>query len=274
MISFIGAGKVGTSLGIYFRENGLNVGGYFSRSLHSAEKAAEVTSSKTYQELQSLVNENSIIWVTTPDDSTEQVAKQISNLDIKDGKTFVHSSGLLTSEIFNCLKEKGHQICSVHPLLAFSEIPIAVKMLKKTSFFLEGAEDDLAQIKQILDKTGNPYFTIDKKNKPAYHAAACVLSNYMVTLVNASNQIFELAGISDEKLSGATSVLLESVVENIHKQKPKDALTGPIKRGDIQTVKKHIEILEENLPELADLYKILGKETERMLGRPTSDFFE
>lgn len=268
-ITFIGAGKVGTSLGIYFKEAGLDVRGYFSKSSESAEKASLLTDSMAYTDLKCLINESEIIWITTPDDAIESIARQISLLEINGQITFVHASGLLTSDVLDCLKKKGHRVCSAHPLLSFSDLPKAVQALKRTCFFIEGDEDDLTEIKTIFEKTSNIHHTINKKDKPAYHAGAVVLSNYLVTLVHASNQLFQLAGINTSEIGNATNNLLESVLENLKNKTPKDALTGPIKRGDAETIKKHLEVLEQNLPELTELYKVMGKETMRMIDMPS-----
>lgn len=265
MQSFIGAGKVGTSLGIYFKENGLNIGGYFSRTAESAERASTLTHSTAYSNLECLVNNNQIIWITTPDDSIEKVAEQILELNIKGTKTFIHASGSLTSDALSCLGKKGHRICSAHPLLAFSDIAKAVSALKDTAFFIEGQTNALTEIKKILAETGNSYHIIDKKSKPAYHAAAAVLSNYLVSLVYASNQLFDVAGIDERTLGDASLVLVKSVLDNLQGKTPAEALTGPIKRGDAETVKKHLEVLEQNLPELTELYKVMGRETMRMI---------
>lgn len=264
-VSFIGAGKVGTSLGIYFKDNGLNIGGYFSRSMQSAEQASTLTHSTAYAGLENLVNDSQIIWITTPDDSIKTVAEQISELNIANKKTFIHASGSITSDTLNCLKEKGHRVCSAHPLLAFSDITKAVSALKDTAFFIEGQTNNLAEIKKILAKTGNNYHIIDKKNKPAYHAAAAILSNYLVTLVHASNQLFDLVGIDEKTLGDASLILVKSVLDNLQGKTPAEALTGPIKRGDAETVKKHLEVLEQNLPELTEFYKLMGRETMRMI---------
>ena len=264
MHAFIGAGKVGTSLGIYFKEKGIEIRGYFSTSMLSAKNAAALTHSTPYSSPEKLINESEIIWITTPDDLIETVAIQISQLPVQGRKTFIHTSGLLTSDTLSCLTEKGHRVGSVHPLLAFSDIPKAVQALNKTCFFIEGDEEDLIEVEEIFKKTGNSSLRIEKENKPAYHAGACVLSNYLVTLVHASNQLFELAGVWKDELAHATNVLIESVVENLHDKSPEEALTGPIKRGDIETVKKHLQVLELNLPELTELYKALAKETMKI----------
>ncbi len=266
MTSFIGAGKVGTSLGVFFKEKGINIVGYYSRTFENAKISASMTSSKAYQNLVDLVNESSIIWITTNDDAIESVADQIAELNISTQKTFIHASGLKTSDALISLKKQGHKICSVHPLLAFSEIEIAVSMLQNTTFFLEGEQDDLAEIKNLFEKKKLKFAEIKKEQKAAYHTGACMISNYLVTLVHASNQLFNLAGIPNDILSSATNTLIESALVNMKNKEPKEALTGPIKRGDSETVKKQMEIITNDLPELSELYKVLAKETMNMIG--------
>jgi predicted short-subunit dehydrogenase-like oxidoreductase (DUF2520 family) len=212
-----------------------------------------------------MVNESRFIWITTNDDAIESVANQIAELNIHEKKTFIHASGLKTSDVLISLKKQGHETCSVHPLLAFSTVEQAVKMLGNTTFFLEGEPDDLLGIKQVFEDKSLTFAEIKKEQKAAYHAGACMISNYLVTLVHASNQLFELAGISNHVLSPATNTLMASVLQNLEGKGPKEALTGPIKRGDVQTVKKHLEILAKELPRLTEVYKVLGKETMHMI---------
>ncbi len=265
MTSFIGAGNVGTSLGVFFKENGIAIRGYFSRTFKSAETAALLTSSRAYTRLEDMVNESRFIWITTNDDAIENVANQVAELNIHEKKTFIHASGLKTSDVLISLKKQGHATCSAHPLLAFNTVEQAVKMLGKTTFFLEGEQGDLLGIKQVFEDKNLTFAEIKKEQKAAYHAGACMISNYLVTLVHASNQIFELAGISNHVLRPAINTLIASVLQNLEGKGPKEALTGPIKRGDVQTVRNHLEILAEELPGLTEVYKVLGKETMHMI---------
>lgn len=264
--SFIGAGRVGTALGVYFREKGFKIQGYFSRTSESAGNASLLTDSQCYPNIEKLVADSQIIWITTPDDAIESVAMQLSNYDITEKKMFIHVSGLKTSDALDCLKKQGHRVCSAHPLLAFGNTRNAVKMLQNTTFFIEGDEPDLNVFQSVLSKIGNKFFKIDKRQKPIYHTGAVIISNYLVTLYDATDRIFDIADIEKTVIKEATNVLIESVLENLKTKSTKEALTGPIKRNDMETVKKHLEILEKELPELAELYKALGNATMNMIG--------
>ena len=263
-ISFIGAGKVATALGIYFKQKGIEVSGYISQSVSSAEKSAVITESKAFANLSELLEKSNVIWITTPDDKIESVAKQIASTPISnaDRKLIVHASGVHTANILASAKEVGYQTAAAHPLLAFSNSEEAAIMLHKTWF---AVEETTPVISSILRKCGNHTFEIEGDKKTLYHAAACMLSNYMVTLMDASQQMLAQTGLSKEDAASATMPLLESVVKNMQGKNSKDALTGPIKRGDASTVSMHINTLQEEMPKMVELYKMMGKMTMHMI---------
>lgn len=263
-ISFIGAGKVATALGIYLKQKGFEVSGYASQNAASAERAAIITKSKAFANLSELLENSNVIWITTPDDKIESVAKQIASTPISNvnEKLIVHASGVHTAKILSSAREKGYQTAAAHPLLAFSNSEDAAQMLNEAWF---AVEETSPIISNILHKCGNNKFNIEGNKKTLYHAAACVLSNYMVTLMDASQQMLAHTGLSKEDATSATMPLLESVVKNMQGKSSKDALTGPIKRGDATTVSMHISSLHEEMPEMVELYKMMGKLTMQMI---------
>ncbi len=264
-IGFVGAGKVGRSLGLYFKSLGLEVMGYYSRTRLSAENAANLTQTEVFETLDNLLNACSMIWITTNDDAIATVVEEIEELELNATKTFVHTSGLLNSELFDSLNIKGHNICSAHPLLAFSSEEIALQILPKCYFFIEGDEGGVKFVSALFNKIGIKFVNIDRTDKIAYHTGAVIVSNYLVTLSHLANQSFALAKIDDEDLRAAVNVLLKSALENLATQNPKDALTGPIKRADAQTVASHLTVLDKHLPDVAQFYRIMAIETMKMI---------
>lgn len=270
-IGFIGAGKVGCTFGRYLNDNGFAVKGYYSRSRDSAIRGAEGVEGKVYSTIQEILNECNIIFITTPDDTIQKVVSLISQENkIEEEQIFVHMSGALSSAILSPLKEKGAYIYSLHPLQAFSNIETAYKALSKTVFSIEGDEEKLNKIYGIIKKCGNECIKIKKEQKPLYHAAACVVSNYLVTLLDYGFRYFEVLGIDKEITIKALYPLIAGTVENVRQLGPSKALTGPIARGDANTIAKHIENLKHNSPELVQLYKILGLETMKLVQKEKS----
>ncbi|MDO5524312.1 MAG: DUF2520 domain-containing protein [Bacteroidia bacterium] len=266
-IAFIGAGHVSTALGLYFKNKGFEIQGYYSRNPKSAQKSAQLTGAHPYASPEKLINDSEMIWITTPDDQIENVVRHISNLPVpqKKDKLVVHASGVHSLSILNPLKEIGYQTACAHPLLAFSDAVSAQEKLNDVWFGIEESKEENPKLVDFFKKSGNKTVTIDSGKKIIYHAAACVLSNYLVTLLNASYQIFEKSGMPKDDIQKATRPLLQSVIDNLKNKNCKDALTGPIKRGDENTVRMHIESLSTFMPEMKELYTLMGEETRKML---------
>ena len=272
MISFIGAGKVGSALGLYFKQKGFKIGGYYSKTYEHAQSAARLTESKAFTNIGELMNSSTMIWITIPDDALTSVAKEISLLDIPPHvKAFVHTSGVHSAEVLQSIKDTGFPTYCAHPLMAFGETAESAQQLSETYFALDGAMDQVKQdddtyMTHFFEKLGNHTLYIEANKKELYHCAASVLSNYMVTLLNMAYEMFEASGMTKSEIKKATAPLLRSTLKNIAENDAmSDALTGAIKRGDRSTVEKHLAALEKYMPHKTTLYKELGKETMAML---------
>lgn len=267
MIAFVGAGKVGTALGLYFKAKGFEIQGYYSRNYEHAKQASIITGTKAYPDLEQLINDSRMIWITTSDDAIKDVTSQISELTFENNekKLFLHASGVYSTDILQPLKKHGYSIASAHPLLAFSDSKSTIKKLDDTWFTLEIDNNSENQLEDFFHKTGNPVLKIDGKQKILYHAACSMLSNYLVTLMDSSYNVFEKTGLEKEAIKKATLPLLESVIANSIEKEGKDALTGPIKRGDKNTVSLHLQQIQKEIPESFELYRTLGRETMKML---------
>lgn len=272
MISFIGAGKVGTALGVYFKEKGCNIGGYYNRTTEHAVKASDITKSKVYATIEELMSESSMVWITVSDDALPRLAQDIAQKKISSNvEAFVHTSGVHSSRVLQPIQEAGFATYGAHPLMAFSDITESIEQLRKTYFTLDSPNSKIETFKtQYLDhffkQIGNNTLYVDADKKELYHCAAAVLSNYMVTLLNLSYEMFAESGIKKSEIKQATLPLLNSTLANIEKHSVmSQALTGAIKRGDKTTIAKHLSILKETMPNKVELYKLLGKETMSMI---------
>ncbi|KAB3537704.1 DUF2520 domain-containing protein [Alkaliphilus pronyensis] len=264
-IGFIGGGKVGRSFGKYLVDNGFNVMGYYSRSYSSAVASANYTDSKPFEMLHQLIDTVGIIFVTTPDDALQSICNEISNTrKLRRDHLLVHMSGAHSSEVFNNAKKFGCSIYSLHPLQAFANIDVAVENLKNTVFSIEGDEENLDKLVNIMKLCGNQYFILDGKNKPLYHAAACVVSNYLVTLMDLSIKMLKAADINEIEGFKAMYPLIIGSLNNVKDFGTVEALTGPIARGDVNTIRKHLDVMKVKAPNEALFYKRLGEETTKL----------
>lgn len=257
-ISFIGAGKVGISLGIYLHNNHFNILGYYSRSFESAKKASHLTTSTAFKHIVETL-EADIIFITVNDDSIAEVANNIAQLGhTYENKLFIHMSGALSSSTLEILNNTTSHIASVHPLQAFTDIACSVAQLKQTVFSIEGNPKCIPTIKNLLDQCGNTYFILEEHQKPLYHASACVLSNYFVTLLAYGFSILNHIGLPENLAMEGFLPLIEATLNNVKDFGPAQALTGPISRGDFCTIQKHLESFTLNDFNDTELYKLMG----------------
>ena len=245
-IGIIGAGKVGCSLGRYFVEQGLGVSGYSSKTKESVETAATFTNTRAYDSLYQLVSENNLIFITTPDDCISEVWAQIVQYDYNEkNKIICHFSGSLSSDVFLNREKRGFYACSFHPMYAFSDKFTSYKQLNQVMFTAEGDKEALAELCPLLERLGNPVFVIKGKKKERYHAAASLISNMMIGLYQMGIDMLVDCGFSETEARSLVKPLVEGNIQHLLGTSPEQALTGPIERGDVETIKKHLAQLTD-----------------------------
>lgn len=268
-IGFIGAGKVGKALGLYFMDHGLPISGYCSRTLKSAREAAALTASRAFRTLETLAEQSDIVFITAPDQTLAAIDEEAAAMIRKDsGKTtipWIHVSGAHPSDCLAALKKAGCPVGSMHPLQSFGEPVSSAARLPHTWVTIEGTEQAIGALKTILDQTGGNYSRIEAEQKPLYHAGACVVSNYLVTLLESGIRYFEAAAMDRDTIIKAIAPLIDATLSNIREKGTLEALTGPIVRGDLNTVRVHLQTLETRLPSELGLYKTLALKTAAML---------
>ncbi|MCI9530793.1 MAG: DUF2520 domain-containing protein [Lachnospiraceae bacterium] len=257
-IGIIGAGKVGTTLGKYVALHGGNVSGYYSRTGQSAQEAAQFTGTKYFQSLGTLAEASDTLFITTTDGEIPKVWDCIAAKDVQ-GKVICHFSGSLSSDVFSNWEETGAFACSVHPIYAFSDKFTAYLNLKDAVFSVEGSREALDRMQGLFCLLPNPIVEIPTGQKAKYHAATSIASNFVVGMVSMAVGLLEEAGIPGQAAYGMLKPLVENNVASIFaepaaaaegkaaggRQKAyqgcQQALTGPIERGDLQTVQKHLQ---------------------------------
>ena len=243
-ISFIGAGKVGTSLGKYFQTKGIPVVGYYSKTLKSAQEAAQFTNSNYYSNLQQMISDSDVIFFTVPDDDIQTVWEE--NRKFISNKIIIHCSGLGSSKIFSEAEAYNCMAYSVHPLCAVGSKEHSYKHLSETMFTIEGDEKYISNINSFFTGLGNPTKIISWKDKTKYHAAASLASNHMTAIFYVAKQMLTQCGFDEAEAEHELFKLAEGNLVNIGKMGAVNSLTGPIERGDVETVRKHLQVLKDD----------------------------
>lgn len=252
---FIGAGKVGFSLGKYLRKNNIDISGYYSKSQHSSKEAAIFTNTRQYNNLEDLIKNSDAIFITTPDNQIADVWNEVKKLPIKE-KLICHCSGSISSKIFSNINNHGAYGYSIHPMFAISNKYNSYKDLSQAFITIEGHKKHIEYLKMLFLHLGNDVAIINNENKILYHAAAVTVSNLVLELINNGVNYLESCGFTKEISIKALYPLIEYNLRNIKERGLVDSLTGPIERGDLSTVINHLNVIPE---EDKELYRLLSK---------------
>ena len=243
-IGFIGAGKAGFTLGKYFTEHGVHVSGYFSRNQKSADEASLFTHTESYTQLAELAEASDALFLTVPDGQIESVWNSIKRYDLS-GKCICHCSGALSSAVFSEIDQMGAFGYSIHPLFAIHSKTESFRELSNSYFTIEGHEKYLKYWQETFESFGNHVKIIKSEQKVLYHAAAVFASNLVCGLFDEAVSIMEKCGFSPQDAAKAIGPLFLNNASSLVKNGAAGALTGPLERADVNTLRKHMEVLPE-----------------------------
>jgi len=258
--AIVGCGKVGTALAIFLTRAGYQSAGFTSKRLSSAKHVADMVLSDHFSDVPwDITRHADVVFITTPDSVIKDTCNTIAqNTGFADNAVVMHCSGALKSSLLSSAKTCGAWIGSMHPLQSFAAADHKTNPFQGISVSLEGEEPAVNIAKTIVADLGGTVVNILTEAKTLYHASAVVASNYLVTLLDLAIRLIEEAGINRQDAFNLLKPLIDGTLSNIEKVGVQKALTGPIARGDIKTVEKHIQEIGFKRPELLSLYKILA----------------
>lgn len=262
-IAIVGAGVLGTSLGILLRRANHEIVAVSSRTLKSARAAvAAIGGGAVVSDPGTAALGADVVFLAVPDRAIPVASIQVATGGaLRRGAVVTHLSGALPAGVLAGIHAAGGWQGSLHPLQSFADVETAVTTLPGSFVFLEGdteAVDVLRSLALSLDARPVP---MTSQGKALYHAAACVASNYLVTLADYATELMAKAGVPPDVALPALLPLLSGTVRNLSAVGLPEALTGPIARGDVGTVRGHLEALRRAPGDLVRLYVALGRKT-------------
>ncbi len=262
-IGIIGAGKVGTAIGVLLNRAGYTIAFIFDIDPARAEAAGRKMGGVAPEgDLAAGSRNADILFITTPDRLIGDVADDIAERGgIKMGHIVVHASGSLTSDVLRSVRAHGAAAASLHPLQTFADFDQAVENIPGSVFCLEGDEEALGELRKMIKVFEGVEISIPKQDKALYHAGAVVASNYLVTLLWSAVMLLETIGMDDATAVKALMPLVEGTLRNIKVLGVPAALTGPIARGDATTIEDHMKAMKAKRPDLLEFYRIMGRLT-------------
>ncbi len=258
-ITIIGAGTLATALAAALRRSRYRIEEVVTRDSRNSLRNARTLASHVGAQAASLKDAHfttSLTWICVPDDAIGDVALQIAMDRDWKGKTVLHSSGAIDSGVLGPLRRRGAQVGSAHPLMTF--VATSEPDLQGVPFALEGDAKALTLATAVVSSIGGKPFRIAPNLKPAYHAFGFFSSPAMVALIVAAQEVGKLAGFTQHHARELMEPIVRQTIKNCFQTNPQSAFSGPIKRGDVATIRKHLQVLQKNR-ELLDLYRSLGR---------------
>ena len=273
-LSIVGAGRVGQTLGRLGREVGYEIADIVCRSRRSATLATRFIGAGTPRAASSrTLQAASVIFITTPDDRISDAVRMIEENRQAIGRAVVlHTSGALASDALAALREARFAVGSCHPLQTFESPRRALTLIRQSRFCVEGDARAVRAARTYVRRVGARSFEIPTAMKPLYHAAAVMASGGVTALLSVSLEALRECGLNEMQARRVLLPLTAATVENVREVGPRRALTGPVRRGDIGTVRRNLEALAAGDERWLAIYGLLAAHSlsliESELDRP------
>jgi predicted short-subunit dehydrogenase-like oxidoreductase (DUF2520 family) len=257
VIGIVGAGAVGTALGVALSRAGWPIHAVASRDAGRRDRfRALVEGSRAFAEPTALVEEVELIIVAVPDDAVAGVA---TGLRMYSGQAMVHTSGVLDAAVLAPAMAAGTQIGSFHPLVAFADTERAVAALRGATIAIEGDDQLAGLLAEMAEAIGGTPVRLAAGAKAAYHAAAVLAAGGFVALLDAIAELGRVAGLDEQGSLAVYGPLIEQTLGNARALGIRAALTGPMTRGDLGTLAAHLAALRTHAPDVVELYVAAAK---------------
>jgi predicted short-subunit dehydrogenase-like oxidoreductase (DUF2520 family) len=258
-IGIIGAGRLGSALAHALLAAGYPLEMISSRQLSDAERLVSSLPTVSSVTVDNLVQECDFVFLAVPD---EYISELAFSLPWSSSQAVIHSSGSLNLDVLSVAKKKGSLTGCLHPVQTFLKRDSPLESRDRFANIVCGIEADSPLdiwLVELVESLGAYSIRLENVDRALYHSAAVFASNYVVALLSAATRIWTLSGLSEREGRMALQHIMNVSVNNLADSTFSDAVTGPITRGDWQTVKKHLSGLDSE-PELQKLYSRLGLE--------------
>ncbi len=266
-IAVIGAGNVGLSMAQLFSNTSHDVV-LGVRNVTSAKSLTSKFNLKlTIKTAKQAINNADIVILAVTDSSIEELCHSLEK-HFKTGAIVTHCSGALSSSILQSARESDCHIASTHPLNSFPNIAASLEKFSTAKhgsyLYTEGDQQAVLILSELFEQIGFTIVEIEQQNKVLYHAACVFACNYLTSLMDISLQTAAFAKLDQDEFWQAIQPLIQTTLTNISLNGTSQSLSGPIARGDHETILKHLETLNQQSNELANSYIDLGKHALRL----------
>ena len=261
-IGIIGAGTLGRALALCLKAHGCNVEMVSSHSAGSAEAlAALLEDCRWASSPQEAADGSDVVFITTPDSAIDQVAGQV-RWSSKHG--VVHCSGAHTLDILQGAAHQGAAIGSFHPYQTFARVSSfedAVQRFRGAGVAIEGDGWLAGFLENLAGRLDCRVVHVEARDRALYHASAVMSCGHLAALTKVVVDMWREMGVPEEDALPIIAPIMQTTLANIASGGVAASLTGPVVRGDGGTLGRHLDALEERLPDLAPLYRSLARQS-------------
>lgn len=265
----VGAGPVATAIAGALRLGGVPVLGLWARRPAQARAAGASAGVAAFSSAPpDLLLETKVVILAVRDQAIREVAAMLAGTGLI-GKRHVllHCAGAASAhELLGGVAEQVAGVGTLHPLSAITDGKLAMRALRGTVFGVEGDDAGRAAAGKLVAALGGVVLPLEGRQMAAYHAAAALASNYLVAALDAAAAVLAGAGVDPDRAARALVPLAEGALRNVAAQGTTAGLTGPVRRGDVETVRRHLQTLQDK-PELAEIYRALARRAVEIASR-------
>jgi len=254
-IGFIGAGTVATTFAIKLAEGGYPVVAVADIKLAMAQRMADrIKGCQIYDTNQGVVDTADLVIIATWDQAMIPIINQIN---WRPNKSVVHTSGFFGTDILEPAKRAGARVGGFHPAQLFANLDQALETLPGSAFCLLGEPPLLDTLKEMVSAIKCNWIVLKPEQKPLYHVALAFTSDFTMVCIKIATDLFQKFGVSPTETIKVLKPIIRGTVDGIINMGFPNCFSGPITRGDLSVISKHVATLEENEPSLVELFKEL-----------------
>lgn len=267
VVFIMGAGVVGTALAARLVRAGVPVAGLHGRQAELSDAASAISGVlSSTGEIPEILSKSDVVIISVRDERIREVAERlVKEKRLTKNQVLLHTSGANASgDVLAVARPHVRALGTLHPLVSFADSRLAAEGMRTVAFGIEGDPPARRVAGKLVALLGARSVVIESKNLAVYHAGAVMVSNYVVALADLGRTLLVEAGVPAEEALPALIPLMTSVVQNLAQVGLPGALTGPIERGDVSSVERHLATLKQRAPQMLDLYKLAGREVLRI----------
>jgi predicted short-subunit dehydrogenase-like oxidoreductase (DUF2520 family) len=263
--SIVGAGRLGTVLGAALVRRGWTAAAIVDKAPRAARESRRIIGGgKVVSGFGGTSRPGDVVIIAVPDDAVGRVAAGLARCGVTwAGRIVFHTSGLLPARVLEPLRKQGALVASVHPIQSFPRKDAPPSIFRGITWGVEGDPAAVAAAEEMVRGLRGNVLLLSEKDKPLYHAACSLASSAMIALGWTASSMLGAVGIEEKAAAGMLFPLVQGTLQNVKNLGPEKALTGPILRGDVATVRKHLEALRDDSLSRG-VYLAMGKQILRL----------